>query len=196
MGSTPPQNECSAPLCATDPARREGRRTTLKGMAPQLSEAAAPRCSGKVPSVRPAVLHMRAYGPDSTPSEVAAIRERIYMVRDDVLMFRELTHPTAFTVDVTFDRIAEVTRSLERFSMLADVTEATRPTAEVRAHLRRRFARERMRLGHVAVFTGHNFLLNISAQFVLSGHNLPSFSVHKTMEQAMEAIRRHASEQR
>ena len=42
---------------------------------------------------------------------------------------------------------------------------------------------------NTAVYTGKNFMLNVAAKFVLGGIGLRSFSVHKTREQALEALR-------
>lgn len=132
-------------------------------------------------------LEERPYGPDSTDEEITAIRERIYLYRDDVVMLKEMPVQSAFHLDLFFEKIKEITAGLASFDILVDLTEAGRPSPEIRAHLKKHF-NELEKLKHAAIFTGQNFMLNIAAKFVLSGCGIKSFSVHKKLEEALEAI--------
>jgi len=133
-------------------------------------------------------IEARAYGPESSPEEIAAIRDRVSLFADGILRFREVPVPTPFAIDVAFDRIHELVASMERYHLLLDLTEASRPSAAVRAHLRTRFSDLPRPPIHVGVFTGANFMLNMAAKFVLTSC-VPALSVHKTEAQALHAIR-------
>ena len=102
-------------------------------------------------------------------------------------MYKELPVQSIFQLDLFMEKVREITAGLNSFDMLVDLTEANRPSPEIRAHLKKRF-NELEKLRHVAVFTGQNFLLNIAAKFVLSGCGIRSYSVHKKLEEALEAI--------
>lgn len=134
-----------------------------------------------------AKIEERPYGPDSTDEEIKALRERIYFFKDDIVMFKEVPAQSVFQLDLFFGKVKEITSDLSSFYMIFDLTEAGRPSAEIRAHLKTRL-NELEKLKHAAVFTGQNILLNIAAKFVLSGCDIKSFSVHKKLEEALEAI--------
>src|SRR5262245_39902898 len=110
----------------------------------------------------------RGYDHTSTPEQVEALRERVYLHSPGVVMYREVPVPTLFQLDVFQGKLTELTRSMDSYALLVDLTEAAPPTAEIRAHLRIAFsARTNIRI--CAVFTGRNFMLNVAAKFVLSG---------------------------
>jgi hypothetical protein len=127
------------------------------------------------------------YGHDSTEEEIEAIRGRVYLYKDDIIMYKEIPAPSIFSLDLFFDNIKEITGTFSSFYMIIDLTEAERPRADIRNHLKKRFP-ELKNLEHASVFTEKNFMLNIAAKFVMTGIGLKSFSVHKTLEEALEAI--------
>lgn len=129
----------------------------------------------------------RPYGPDSTEEEIRALRDICYVYKDDIVAHKEPPVSSVFAVDLTFEKFKEITADLASFYLLLDLTECARPDAEFREHLKKRLS-EFKKIRHVAAFTGQNFLLNIAAQFVFSGNLDTSFSVHKTREEALEAI--------
>lgn len=181
LSTTPPPGASWQVPSSTGPPERQRRTTPVLGMAPALAQGG----SGAPPVA----------GGDEDPFDLEAVRARVVLLRDNIVAIREVGAPTLRHVEAMFDRISEVTRGLERFPLLVDLTEASRPTAELRAALRGRLRLEESRLSHVAIFTGENFLVSIAVQFVMRGQHVRSFSVHRTREQALEAIRRNASEQ-
>ena len=44
-------------------------------------------------------------------------------------------------------------------------------------------------LNHAAIYTGKNFILNIAAKFVMERVGFASYSIHKTKEEALDAIK-------
>jgi len=85
-----------------------------------------------------------------------------------------------------------VGEGLPTYDLLIDLTEAQPPNAEIRSRLKRLFGAQ-SNLRTAAVFTGKNFMLNVAAKFVLGGSvGLKNFSVHTTLEQALEELRHGA----
>jgi hypothetical protein len=132
-------------------------------------------------------LEVRAYGPDSTPEEVQAIRDCIYLYKPGVIMYRELPIQSIFHLDLFQEKLIEVGGALPPYALLIDLTAARPPNAEIRSRLKTLFSAQK-NLRTAAVFTGKNFMLNVAAKFVLSGIGLKSFTVHKTLEEALQAV--------
>lgn len=132
-------------------------------------------------------LENRPYGPDSTEQERRTIEAQVVPLGDDVVLYRETPVVTRFSLDLIFGRIGELTKGLDRFCIVIDLTVTGPPSAEVRQHLRALFGA--LQPNHVAVFTGKNFMLNVAAKFVL-GKVLGgvAHSVHKTLDDALRAI--------
>lgn len=128
----------------------------------------------------------RPYGPESTPEELKAIEDRIYLYETGIVMYKELPVQSMFQLDIFERRMTEL-GDRNGYSLLIDLTEAKPPNATIRARLQRLYGSQPLR--KVGVFTGRNFMLNIAAKFVLGGIGLKAFSVHTTLDQALGAIR-------
>lgn len=131
----------------------------------------------------------RPYGPESTEAEREALRNRVSLVEDRILLFRAVPVPTPFQLNLCFDKVEELTAGMPRFALIIDLTEGRRPSAEVRAHLRERFLRLK-ELAHTSVIVGPNFVLTVAARFVLRGAGHGSLTFHRGHEDALEAARR------
>jgi hypothetical protein len=134
-------------------------------------------------------IEARPYGPESSEAERQALRHRVSVIEDRVLLFRAVPVPTVFQLDLSFDKIEELAMGMPSFALLIDLTEGRRPSAEVRAHLRERFSRL-TRLVHTSLFVGPSFVLTVAARFVLRGAGHRSFTIHHRREKALEAARR------
>jgi len=134
----------------------------------------------------------RAYGPDSTPEQVQAIRDCIYLHAPNIIYWRELPVQSVFQFDLFEQRLNELSQDITHYDLVIDLTEATPPNGECRERLKPLFAGQ-AKMRRVAVFTGKNFMLNIAAKFVLgSSVGLKNFSVSKTLDTAIEDCRRAA----
>ena len=138
------------------------------------------------------MVEAKEYGPQSTPEEVAALRERVRLHQEGIILFEEVPVMCEFQIDVCYDEIERLLRAHPGSSLIIDLRVAPRPDAHLREYLRGRFQRMRGHIKHVAVFTGKNFLVNVAAKFILTGV-MDSLSVHRTLAEAEEAIR-HAAE--
>ncbi len=132
----------------------------------------------------------RPYGPMSGPEEVAALKSRVYLFKDDIIMWDEIPITTVFSVKKFVEKLNEITKDISNFYILVDLTKNSRPSAKVRAVLKAEYEKL-ANFKHAAVFTGSNFMLNIASKFILSFVGLHSFSVHKTMEEALAEIEKH-----
>ena len=129
----------------------------------------------------------RPYGSDSTPAEVQAIKDCVYLYQPGIVMYRELPIQSLFQLDLFHEKLNEVGSQLPSYALLIDLVEAKPPNAEIRTRLKTLFGSQK-NMRTAAVFTGKNFMLNVAAKFVLSGIGLKSFTVHKTLQEALEAV--------
>lgn len=137
----------------------------------------------------PPLLEKKAYGPDSNPAEIEALRCQVWTYSPGIVMYREAPVVSLFQVSVFRQRLIEVSDNCERFDLICDLTDAARPGAEERVALKGCFSAPK-NLEHVAAFAGSNLLLNMAVKFILSGLGLKSVVVVKTFEEALEAIER------
>jgi hypothetical protein len=129
-------------------------------------------------------IEAKAYGPDSSPQEIAAIESRLYMLRPGVVMYREVPVPSPFQIGVFADKLGRITAGLDSYTMILDLTSARPPGKQCREALRRLFAPEdRLRL--VAVFTGGNFILNGVAKLLLKNSGVRNLSMCKDEQEAL-----------
>jgi hypothetical protein len=132
-------------------------------------------------------FEVRPYGPESTQDEVQAIKDCIYVYKPGVVMYRELPIQSIFQLDLFHAKLNEVASTLASYALLIDLTDARPPNAAIRVRLKSLFGSQ-ANMRTAAVFTGKNFMLNVAAKFVLSGIGLKSFTVHKTLPEALEAV--------
>jgi hypothetical protein len=140
--------------------------------------------------VAPVELEQRAYGPDSTREETAAIADRVSIVDDGILLMHEMAVQSPFSVNIMFDRFETLARDWDRFVYVVDLTEAKRPGPETRAVLKERVLRLKGRVTHVAVAVGNNLLMRAMARLFAYGMGLTSVGIHATREEAIEEARR------
>lgn len=111
-------------------------------------------------------IEAKEYGPDSTPEEIRAIQERLYLAGPGLVMYREVPHPTPFQIRLFADKLKELTSGLGSYAMVLDLTQARPPGRRCREALRELFAAQG-NLRRVAVVTGGNFILNGIAKLLL-----------------------------
>jgi hypothetical protein len=132
-------------------------------------------------------LGAHAYGPDSTPEEIAAIRARIAPLVADVILYREMPVQSPFHLDLFEQELLRLSAAMPELALLIDLTEAQPPSAQTRERLREIFG-QLANLRAVAVFTHKNFVINLAAKFVLHGLGLKAYTIHRTREEALAAL--------
>lgn len=134
-------------------------------------------------------IEKRPYGEDSTAEEREAIAERVSVYSDGLIAVRQMPVPTLFSLDLMWNRIREISQDMPSFSMMIDLSETSRASGEVRAHLKKLFAT--ISPGHVALFTERNPFLTKAASVIFGKLGLSSYSVHKTRAEALAELRKH-----
>jgi hypothetical protein len=132
----------------------------------------------------------RPLGSGTLLDERAELRRRVWRVEDRLFMLVEVPHQSPFTVDVLFDRLAELAVGLDTFAYVVDLSYARRPDARTREQLRRRVTEINPRLAHVAVVVGANVVIRAVAKLAAFAIGFRSSSFHATVEDATEACRR------
>jgi hypothetical protein len=132
-------------------------------------------------------LEAKPYGPDSSPAELAAIKARLSLIRPGVVMYREVPVPSPFQIRVFADHLRELTAGLDGYAMVMDLTQARPPGGAVREALRELFAAQRG-LGHVAVFTGGNFIINSVAKLLLKNSGVRDLTMCKDEAEALATV--------
>jgi hypothetical protein len=112
------------------------------------------------------------------------------LVENRIVGYYETPRQTDYSVRLLAEGMARVTRGLESFVLLIDLTRAHLPSATVRAALREHIFSD-PRLRYVAVYTGRNAAINVVARLVIrnSLHRV-SFSISTTRDQALDLARR------
>lgn len=134
-------------------------------------------------------LEARAYGPESTPAEVEALKARLTLLRPDLVMYREVPVPSPFQIGVFAERLKQLTAGLDGYSMIMDLSQARPPGGAVRESLRGMF-REQTRLRRVAVFTGGNFIINGVAKLLLKRSGVRELTMCKDEAEALALVDR------
>ena len=132
-------------------------------------------------------LEAKAYGPESSPAEVAAIQSRLYLLRPGVVMYREAPVPSPFQIGVFAEKLRGLTAGLDGYVMIMDLTQARPPGKRCREALRALFAGE-PKLGKVAVFTGGNFIINSMAKLLLRSSGVRDLAMCKDEAEALAAV--------
>ena len=134
-------------------------------------------------------IEKRPYGEDSTEEEREAIAERVSVYSQDLIAVRQMPIPTPFSLDLMWNRIREISQDMPSFSLLIDLSEASKLSEEVREHLKKVFAT--ISPAHVAAFTERNPILTKVASVIFGKLGLRSYSVHRTRADALAELRKH-----
>jgi hypothetical protein len=135
-------------------------------------------------------LAKRPYGPDATQEERNAIADRVSVIGERLLLMHELTVQTPFSVSLIFDRLEALTKNWDRFAYVLDLTDATRPDAEVRAAIKSRISRISERVVLVAAVVGDNRLMRAMVRLVGYGLGIRNISVCRSRQEAISEARR------
>ena len=137
----------------------------------------------------PIQIESRKYGPDSTPAEIEAIRNRVYVYDEQIVCINEIPVVSPFSINLVMDQAILLGQQFDQFGLLVNVSKTTRPDAVTRRTINTRFAEICNIVPHVSFCTGKNFLLNAAIQFVMHRTNLKSFCVVKDLESGAKAIK-------
>lgn len=112
----------------------------------------------------------------------------IYDQEKRIIYYKEPYATSIEQLDSNFAKIHKLGKALGKYFLIVDLTLASRPTAEIRQHIFKKFGLIKSNVLHVAIFTEKNILLNMAATFVMKRTKLQSFSIHKKLKEAEAAI--------
>ena len=123
---------------------------------------------------------------------VRELRTRVTLSEPRVVLLRELDGATVETLTIMGKAIEELTRDLDGYSILIDLSEASgATTAEYRRFIPRFFTdlHQRGGLKHVAVAFYGNAAVRIASKFLIARMMSVPFSIHPNRAQALQAAR-------
>ncbi len=135
------------------------------------------------------MLEKRQYNEDSTPYEIEMIRDRTILYDEGIVRINEIPIVSPFSITLCFDKVEELVEPGERFALIVDLSDSTRPDAKGRQVLNERFYRISKRLIHCSYITGKNVIINTAIRFVMYGTGLDSFSVDSDEERAIKKLK-------
>ncbi len=140
-------------------------------------------------SVQKPQIEARTYQEDSTPEEIAMLKERVYMYDENIIFYDEIPVVCPFNINLFFQKAEDLADELDQPGLIIDVSGVTHPNAETRKVINKRFKMICDKVSHVAFVTGKNVLMNTTIRFVMFGTDLKSFSVHKNSVEAVAKIK-------
>ena len=135
------------------------------------------------------LLEERAYDETCTPEEREILLNYVRPYRDNIILWKEAPVMSIWQVEQFGGKLNELVASMDKFSLLIDLTNSKPPNSKLREALRNVFAplSESGKFEKAAAFTEKNFLINVAAKFVLGGSGL-KFSVHTKKEDAEKSL--------
>jgi len=135
-------------------------------------------------------IEVKKYTEDSTPEEIQAILERVYILEDQIIVLHELPIVSQFSIELIFAKISKLATQFEKCAYLVDISSSRLPNAESRRVINNQFKDTLSNVKHVAFVSGKNFIINTAAKVVMFQTNLDSFSINKTREEAISIIKK------
>lgn len=135
------------------------------------------------------LFEKRPYNEDATPEEITAIKNNVHIYSPQVIYLDELPVVSPFSINLVFDEIERLGNELGLHGLVVDIRNTERPDAKARRVINARFSKVCESIEHVSFCTGKNILINTAARFVMYQTNLNSFSIHKTVEASIRAIK-------
>jgi hypothetical protein len=139
----------------------------------------------------PVEIEDRAYGPDLTSEERAAIAQRVWLVPPNIVVCREMPTLSPTSMTILFDTIeAYIATFPGPFVYVLDISKTRRPDAPTRETLRRRGANLRPRVRHSCVVLGGDVIMHAVARLVFYSLGYRPVTFHDSLDDAIsEAVR-------
>jgi hypothetical protein len=129
-------------------------------------------------------IEARPYGPDSSPEEVAALRQRANLVAGGIVSYAEVPVVTEFTVNLFFDWVSEQEPAIH--TLILDLSGGGRPASAARRALKRRLAALPEIKCLRVVFAG-NLIVKVAFKFVVGSSFGRATHVYDSVEDAVRA---------
>ena len=129
-------------------------------------------------------IEARPYGPDSSPEELGALRQRARIVADGIASYREIPVVTEFTINLLFDWLAALEPPVH--TLILDLSVGGRPDSVARKILRQRLL-GLSELKCIRVVFEANLLVKVAFKFVVGSAFGKVTHVHDSVEDAIKA---------
>lgn len=133
------------------------------------------------------MIESRAYGSDCTAEEIEALKERVFVYSNDIVLWHEVPVVTPFQTDIFIGKVYELSQSFEKFYLLVDLSEAGLPNFTSVNKIRDMIS-SNSKIQFISVFTGKNIFLTVATRVLLEQIGFTSFSISKSKEDALIAI--------
>jgi len=135
-----------------------------------------------------------SYSDDSPPHIVEAIKNRVSIIEDRIILLDEIPIVSPFSINLVFNQMTSFAKTMKDCGYLIDITDTDLPTAEARRAINSQFQSTLSNVKHVSFITGKNFIINTAARVVMYQTSLDSFTISKTRQEGIDEIKKVLSE--
>ena len=137
------------------------------------------------------VVHTR----HGTTITIAELQNRVTMVEDDVVMFREMDGGTTETLTVMTQRFEEMTAHLDAYAIICDLAETDGSTSSdyrkfITSHFQAIHKRSQGRLKLIAVSFSASPVARVASKFLIGRMMQVPFTIEKDVATAHAAARK------
>ncbi len=136
-------------------------------------------------------LERKLYYEDSSPSEIKALKSRLFLYKPNILYYREVPLQSEFSVQLFFNEITKHLKHMNNAGVLVDLRESEMPNPKIRRSINKGFVDINKYIDHVAYCIGGNLIIKIAARFVMLNTKLDSYSIHSSIEAAEESLNKN-----
>ncbi len=132
-------------------------------------------------------LQPKVFTKDSSEEDLNYLRSRIYIEKEDVIVFKEIPLMTPFSCNFVFDCIDDFARKINKdFVLIIDLTEGSRPSSEVRKVLIPRFNIIAKRSVTCCFCVSKNILVKTALKFLLNMVSEHEYHIVTSMDDAFK----------
>ena len=136
------------------------------------------------------VKQHKSYDTNSSEEEIAYLKSLVSLENENLIVYKELPIISDFQLEVMWGKVKDLASREGAYFMFLDISEAQQKiTAKQRAKLKKLIRPALEHINHMAVYTGRNMFINLTAKFVLGGIRFKSISLHKTKNQALKTLK-------
>ncbi len=136
------------------------------------------------------IIQPQQYHSDCGEAIIEAIKRRVFVFEPGIIYIKEMPVSSPFSINLVCDQAVELAKQFDKWSLIVDLTEASRPDAKTRRTIFERFTVLSNDIQHISFYT-NGFMLNTIIRFVMYGLE-NSYSVHydfdKVLKTAQKAI--------
>ena len=137
------------------------------------------------------IIEDRQYFEDSTPDQVQAIKERVFLYSPNIVYFKQIPMSSPFSNNLMFDMIEHYIKDIENVGVLFDVSIAKVPDPPSRRTINQRFAGLSNSISYASYYNEGNVLIEAAARFTQSFAKRPKYSIHASLDTAIETINKN-----